>query len=66
MYDDHTGANIKDAVVEILQNWDLPLTRVAGITTDNGSNFIAVFADDDSCLQFRILVIVSIWLLTKD
>ena len=53
LYDDHTGTNIKDAVVEILQNWDIPLTRVAGITTDNGSNFIAGFADDDRWLQFR-------------
>ena len=52
LYDDHTGSNIKDAVIKILQNWNLPLENV-GVTTDNGSNFIAAFADDDSFFPFR-------------
>ena len=31
LYDDHTGSNIKDAVIEILQNWNLPLEKVVVI-----------------------------------
>ena len=53
LYDDHTGSNIKDAVIEILQNWNLPLEKIVGVTTDNGSNFIATFAGDDSFFPFR-------------
>ena len=39
MFEDHTGQNIADAVVDILDNWNLEGSKLIATTTDNGSNF---------------------------
>ena len=36
--EDHTGANIKDHLLESLSRWNLALEKQVAITTDNGSN----------------------------
>ena len=47
MFDDHTGVNLYEACNNILENWNLPLEKLACVTTDNGSNFIAAFSNQD-------------------
>ena len=44
MYEDHTGQNITDAVLDIFENWKLSTSNLVAITTDNGSNMIAAFS----------------------
>ena len=41
MYDDHTGQNISDALLDVLENWELKQDKVVAITTDNGANVVA-------------------------
>ena len=36
--DDHTGENVKDAIVEILSDWKLDISKLVAITTDSASN----------------------------
>ena len=36
MFDDHTGVNLYEALNDILENWNLPLEKLACVTTDNG------------------------------
>lgn len=36
--DDHTGENVKDAITEILSDWNLDLSKLVAITTDSASN----------------------------
>ena len=47
MFKDHTGVNIYDALTDILENWNLPLEKLACVTTDNRSNFIAALSEQD-------------------
>ena len=47
MFEDHTEANLYEALTDILGNWDLPLEKLVCVTTDNGSNFIAAFSNQD-------------------
>jgi len=43
LYADHTGQNIADAIVDILDNWELSSNGLITTTTDNGSNIVAAF-----------------------
>jgi len=43
LYADHTGQNIADAIVDILDNWELSTNGLIATTTDNGSNIVAAF-----------------------
>ena len=45
MFDDHTGVNLYKALTDILEIWNLPLEKLACVTTDNGSSFIAAFSN---------------------
>ena len=47
MFQDHTGINIHDALTNALENWNLPLDKLTCVNTDNGSNLIAAFSDQD-------------------
>ena len=38
MPQDHTGENLKEAMLEILHDWNLPVEKQVVITTDSGSN----------------------------
>ena len=40
---DHTGQNIADAILDILDNWQLSISKLVAATTDSGSNVIAAF-----------------------
>ena len=39
----HTGESIRALVQVILSEWEIPLTKVSAVLTDNGSNIIASF-----------------------
>ena len=39
LFDDHTGQNIAEAVKDIYQNWNLPVSGLVATTTDYGSKF---------------------------
>ena len=41
LYEDHTGQNIGDAVLDILENCGLDKDKLVAVTTDNGSNVVA-------------------------
>ena len=43
LFEDHTGQNISEAIKDIYQNWQLPVSNLVATTTDNGSNFIAAY-----------------------
>lgn len=43
LYADHTGANIAETTTDILENWNLDVTRLVAMTTDNGSNVVAAY-----------------------
>lgn len=43
LFEDHSGQNIAEAIVDVLQNWRLDSTKLVATTTDNGSNFVAAF-----------------------
>jgi len=43
LYADHTGQNIADAIVAILDNWELCTNGLIATTTDNGSNTIVLW-----------------------
>jgi len=47
MFQDHIGLNIYQALTDILEYWNLCLDKLTCVTTDNGSNFIAAFSDQD-------------------
>ena len=38
MPQDHTGENLKEAMLEILHDWNLPVQKQVVITTDSGSS----------------------------
>ena len=63
MFEDHTGVNIYEALANISENWNLPLEKLACVTTDNGSNFIAAFSDQDvlrlSCFGHSLDLAIS-------
>lgn len=37
---EHTAYNVKEMVLSVLENWEIPLSKISGITTDNGTNMI--------------------------
>ena len=37
MFEDHTGQNIADAIVDMLDIWDLETSKLIATTTDNGA-----------------------------
>ena len=39
----HTGDNIRDLVDQVLDEWQIPLSKVSATLTDNGSNMLAAF-----------------------
>ena len=39
----HTGDNIRELVDQVLDEWEIPLSKVSAILTDNGSNILAAF-----------------------
>ena len=43
LYADHTGENIAETTMDILENWNLDVTRLVAMTTDNLSNIVAAF-----------------------
>ena len=43
--DDHTAQNLEESLKTCLSEWDLPIEKLAGITTDNGSNIIKMCND---------------------
>ena len=36
----HNAENIKDRVDEVLREWDIPITKLNIVITDNGSNML--------------------------
>jgi hypothetical protein len=36
----HTGENLKDLIEQVLQGYELSLSNINTVTTDNGSNFV--------------------------
>jgi len=36
----HTANNVKEMVLYVLKDWKIPLSKISGITTDNGTNMI--------------------------
>ena len=43
LFDDHTGQNIANTVIDVLSNWELKDENLVATTTDNGSNYVAAF-----------------------
>lgn len=43
IFEDHTGQNLAETVLDILGNWELQSEQLVCTTPDNGSNFIAAF-----------------------
>ena len=43
LFKDHTGQNIADAMVDILDSWDLNRDNLVATTTDSGSNVVSAF-----------------------
>ena len=43
LFVDHTGQNIADAILDILDNWDLSRDNLVASTTDSGSNIVSAF-----------------------
>ena len=41
----HTAHCIEELVRNVLQEWDIPIGKISGILTDNGSNMIAAFKE---------------------
>ena len=41
LYEDHTGENLADAVIDVLANWNLSAGHFLATTTDNASNIVA-------------------------
>ena len=39
----HNAENIKNRVDEVLQEWDIPITKLNIVITDNGSNMLKAF-----------------------
>ena len=39
----HTAANVRKLIEKILEEWNIPLSKVFVIVTDNGSNMVAAF-----------------------
>ena len=39
----HTAANVRKLIEEVLEEWNIPLSKVFIIVTDNGSNMVAAF-----------------------
>jgi len=39
----HTGENIRELVESVLEEWEIPPSKISAILTDNGSNMISAF-----------------------
>ena len=44
----HTGENIRDLVDKVLDEWEIPQSKVSATLTDNGSNMLAAFRPCES------------------
>ena len=44
LFEDHTGQNIAEAILDICENWGLSRDNLVATTTDNGTNFITGMA----------------------
>ena len=40
LFENHTGENIAETILDILENWGLSRDNLVAITTDNESNFV--------------------------
>ena len=58
LYEDHTGQNIGEAVLDILENWDLDKDKIVAVTTDNGSSVVVAFRNiavlSESCFGHNL------------
>ena len=45
LFEDHTGENITESLLDIMTNWNLFPDQLIVTTTDNGANFVAGFCD---------------------
>jgi len=43
LFENHTGQNMSEAVKDIYQNWNLPVSSLVATTTDNGSIFVLAY-----------------------
>ena len=43
LFQDHSGQNISEAILDVFDNRSLDATELVATTTDNGSNFVAAF-----------------------
>ena len=59
LFQDHSGQNISEAILDVFDNWSLDATELVATTTDNGSNFVAAF---NSLEWPRISCFGFIWL----
>ena len=39
----HTADHVREIVDAILEEWDIPISKVKVVVTDNGSNMVAAF-----------------------
>ena len=39
----HTAENIRSIMDEVLEEWGIPLSKIAVVVTDNGSNMVKMF-----------------------
>lgn len=37
---EHTANNVKDIILSILEDWNISLSKISGVTTDNDTNMI--------------------------
>ena len=40
----HTGERVRELVDEVLREWEIPVSKVVAILTDNGSNMLRAFS----------------------
>ena len=40
----HTGEHVRELVDEVLREWEIPVSKVVAILTDNGSNMLRAFS----------------------
>ena len=40
----HTGQHVREVVEEVLGEWEIPVSKVTAILTDNGSNMLKAFS----------------------
>ena len=45
LFEDHTGENVTESLLDIMTNWNLSPDQLILATTDNGASFVAGFCD---------------------